>query len=371
PFMFTGRRWDEVLGLYDYRTRYYNPYLGRFLRIDTIGLWGDASNLGNPYAYVGNNPWSRLDPYGQWEWDGDYVEAALHSFFVESGGSQLSAMWSGVKAIAGSDRAATYDQFISDAAAPYEQRIMTHHIPGENIEEAISSATGFGMFVSDFIGTTEVMESYDALDYNTGESIAGVERTQRGLFGASKLVASGAAIRGTASTANAAASNLAARSANVTVARGAGIMTTRVGTGFAARAATRSNVLGNLAASRAGNQASSFSKGVGLGESVAPGASGTNVRGQVTSRGSFRTGTIQDAWDNAALGPNGGRLCPTCGDEVMVPPRSGPRDWDIDHQPTWTNRQFPPDVTRSEVLDSYQQGTRLECPSCNRGRGNR
>ncbi|MCC6699393.1 MAG: RHS repeat-associated core domain-containing protein, partial [Candidatus Hydrogenedentes bacterium] len=64
PFMFTGRRWDEVLSLYDYRTRYYNPYLGRFLRIDTIGLWGDANNLGNPYAYVGNNPWSRLDPWG-------------------------------------------------------------------------------------------------------------------------------------------------------------------------------------------------------------------------------------------------------------------------------------------------------------------
>ncbi|MCC6699391.1 MAG: RHS repeat-associated core domain-containing protein [Candidatus Hydrogenedentes bacterium] len=71
PFMFTGRRWDEVLSLYDYRTRYYNPYLGRFLRIDTIGPWGDASNLGNPYAYVGNNPWSRLDPWGEWglwEW---------------------------------------------------------------------------------------------------------------------------------------------------------------------------------------------------------------------------------------------------------------------------------------------------------------
>jgi RHS repeat-associated protein len=62
--MFTGRRWDEILALYDYRTRYYNPYLGRFLRIDTIGLWGDASNLGNPYAYVGNNPWSYSDPYG-------------------------------------------------------------------------------------------------------------------------------------------------------------------------------------------------------------------------------------------------------------------------------------------------------------------
>ncbi len=65
PFLFQGRRWDEFLKLYDYRTRYYDPAIGRFLRIDTIGLWGDANNLGNPYAFVGNNPWSNLDPYGE------------------------------------------------------------------------------------------------------------------------------------------------------------------------------------------------------------------------------------------------------------------------------------------------------------------
>jgi filamentous hemagglutinin len=65
-------------------------------------------------------------------------------------------------------------------------------------------------------------------------------------------------------------------------------------------------------------------------------------------------------------------MCPTCGDEVVVPPRPRtPRDWDIDHVESWTNREFPPNVTRQQVLDNYQQGTRLECPSCNRGRGNR
>ena len=61
---------------YDYRTRYYDPYLGRFLRIDTIGLWGDPNNLGNPYAYCGNNPWSRRDPFGEgflgWVLSGDW-----------------------------------------------------------------------------------------------------------------------------------------------------------------------------------------------------------------------------------------------------------------------------------------------------------
>ncbi|MBO0745954.1 MAG: hypothetical protein J2P43_13110 [Candidatus Dormibacteraeota bacterium] len=98
---------------------------------------------------------------------------------------------------------------------------------------------------------------------------------------------------------------------------------------------------------------------------------GTNARGEVTSRGSFRVKTEQDAWDNAEPGPNGGKLCPTCKTEVTVPPRTGvPRDWDVSHNPSWTNREFPPNVTRPEVLDNYQQGTSLECPSCNRSGGN-
>ena len=62
--MFTGRTWDADLGLYNYRTRHYDPTHGRFLSRDQIGLWGDTANLGNPYGYVGNNPWSRTDPFG-------------------------------------------------------------------------------------------------------------------------------------------------------------------------------------------------------------------------------------------------------------------------------------------------------------------
>jgi len=64
-FLFNGRRWDDALELYDYRTRYYDPAMGRFLRVDTIGPWGDNNNLGNAYAYVGNNPWTHNDPYGE------------------------------------------------------------------------------------------------------------------------------------------------------------------------------------------------------------------------------------------------------------------------------------------------------------------
>jgi RHS repeat-associated protein len=98
---------------------------------------------------------------------------------------------------------------------------------------------------------------------------------------------------------------------------------------------------------------------------------GTNAKGQVTSRGGFRKETIQNAWKNAEDGPTGGKLCPTCKVEVKVKPFSGQkRDWDIDHTPSWTNRLFT-FPTRKAVLDDYQKGTRLECPSCNRSRGNK
>ncbi|SDG38869.1 RHS repeat-associated core domain-containing protein [Celeribacter baekdonensis] len=101
--------------------------------------------------------------------------------------------------------------------------------------------------------------------------------------------------------------------------------------------------------------------------------SGTNAKGQLTSRSSFRNQTTQDNWDNATDGPSGGKLCPSCGEEVKVAPGTGQqRDWDNSHNPSWTNRQFDPQNTsRQDVIDNYQEGTSLECVRCNRGGGNR
>ena len=68
--LFTGRTYDEGSGLDHYRTRYLDPAAGRFISRDSIGIWGDEENLGNGFAYVGNNPASMLDPLGLAAGDG-------------------------------------------------------------------------------------------------------------------------------------------------------------------------------------------------------------------------------------------------------------------------------------------------------------
>ncbi len=51
--------------------------------------------------------------------------------------------------------------------------------------------------------------------------------------------------------------------------------------------------------------------------------------------------------------------------EVKVAPGHGPRDWHGNHNPAWSTREFPSDVTRLNVLDNYQQDVELLCPVCN------
>ena len=59
-YTYTGREFDPDTGQMFYRAREYNPYAGRFMSEDPIGLRGGI----NLYAYVGNNPVRFLDPSG-------------------------------------------------------------------------------------------------------------------------------------------------------------------------------------------------------------------------------------------------------------------------------------------------------------------
>ena len=62
-YRYTGREYDEDTGLYYYRNRWYDPETGRFISEDPIGFAGGDINL---YGYVGNNPQSFVDPFGNY-----------------------------------------------------------------------------------------------------------------------------------------------------------------------------------------------------------------------------------------------------------------------------------------------------------------
>ncbi|MCL6614016.1 MAG: glycohydrolase toxin TNT-related protein, partial [Firmicutes bacterium] len=61
---FTGKDWDEDIGLYYFNARWYDPELGRFISQDTyLGTLDEPQTL-NLYTYCYNNPLINTDPTG-------------------------------------------------------------------------------------------------------------------------------------------------------------------------------------------------------------------------------------------------------------------------------------------------------------------
>ncbi|MBQ3526989.1 MAG: DUF4329 domain-containing protein [Clostridia bacterium] len=66
PFRYRGYMYDEESGFYYLRSRYYDPYIGRFLNADGLVSTGQGLDGNNMFAYCGNNPVMRVDTSGKW-----------------------------------------------------------------------------------------------------------------------------------------------------------------------------------------------------------------------------------------------------------------------------------------------------------------
>jgi RHS repeat-associated protein len=66
--LFQGREYDSELNLYNYRARYYDPIMGRFLQTDPVG-YQDSMNL---YQGMNMNPGNYMDPLGEETWNQFY-----------------------------------------------------------------------------------------------------------------------------------------------------------------------------------------------------------------------------------------------------------------------------------------------------------
>jgi RHS repeat-associated protein len=76
PFRYTGREFDLETGIYEYRARYFDPSVGRFMSEDPIQFKGGV----NFYTYVKNNPVLRIDPSGliHQAWNEPPFDGRLH-----------------------------------------------------------------------------------------------------------------------------------------------------------------------------------------------------------------------------------------------------------------------------------------------------
>ena len=66
--LFQGREYDYDLAIYNYRARYFDPIMGRFLQTDPLG-YQDSMNL---YQGMGMNPVNFVDPWGEYGIDYHY-----------------------------------------------------------------------------------------------------------------------------------------------------------------------------------------------------------------------------------------------------------------------------------------------------------
>jgi RHS repeat-associated protein len=76
-FLWGGSMHEPETDLYWMRNRYYHKGMKRFINQDPIGIWGDANNLGNGFAYVAGMVVEATDPTGFYAVGNNEVEVGV------------------------------------------------------------------------------------------------------------------------------------------------------------------------------------------------------------------------------------------------------------------------------------------------------
>lgn len=89
PFQYIAREFDNESGLQYYRTRMYNPALGRYISEDLLRMWGGI----NFYRYVNNNPVLFADPFGLYDYNQQQTQQILELAYENATAGYFQGLW--------------------------------------------------------------------------------------------------------------------------------------------------------------------------------------------------------------------------------------------------------------------------------------
>jgi len=142
-YSFSGREWDNEIGIYYYRARYYDPSIGQFIADDPSGFSGGDTNL---YKYVGGNPAIRIDPLGL-SWGSVAWSAAKGAAMAAGGTVAVGALAVGLVAVG---------------------------VPAAAVTTVLAGVTVVGAFALGYdVGAASLRGDYDRIAYDAGAVIGG------------------------------------------------------------------------------------------------------------------------------------------------------------------------------------------------------
>ena len=128
PIRYRGYYYDEESTYYYLQSRYYDPYLGRFVNADTYVSTGQGITGTNMYAYCANNPVNFVDP------SGEFLGALIGGIIGGIGGAIAGGISAAIKG----------EDILAGAASGAIGGAAGGAIAGTVVEAFVSPATSIG-----------------------------------------------------------------------------------------------------------------------------------------------------------------------------------------------------------------------------------